>query len=397
MRNAAAALLGLASILNAGETGWVIRPQREAEAKALQEDWVGAAKLYGEAIARAHKNDCPYAEQLLVWSLQEHMQPLWKWGAGADGAGRGGLRDALHAMMGELDEERSGGLVSAHALAEQLVLRAIWTGDDRHLKDAAKVLAERAREDDVGKAAGAMNELARGVAALRGGRAAEGIPLVEGALATMAREGWTQWAIFAGTELAAAHLAAGKADAARDALGRVAKAYPDGGDIAIPVVWQAIVEARLKGAPAGVLAPYATVMEAHGKRGAVHPPPGQGEPGSTGGRNATSLLGRKLDGFSKRKPLMTAERTGDGFELRQRFDGRFKETFPYLHGVRHKGNQGLSLAYWGYAVALAKFDPTGTKADPSPAIWPDPFQAFYPLASGETYAVNKRGEVSVES
>ncbi len=380
----------------ASAQGWADRYIKEAEEKARADDFLGAAAIYAKSFERAQDNDDLETEARLGRSLRASFARLWKREAPPDGAGRGGLRETLFTLMKPLDAERGGAWLSAHLLAGQLLMRATWAGDFRYVAEAAKVLEARAGAKNPGLGAGTMLSYARGMLALEAKRDAEAGDSLSLAVETMVREGWSDLACFAGTELAALHVRTGKEGAASEVMARIASLCPAEGDPQLTEIWERVVKARLGGAPAAVRRPCEAALEAQRKAGSTGVPPGEEGEGATGGATATSLLGRRLPGLSKRKPIMQAVRSPAGFGLKTEFDDRFKFTQPYLPGVRHRGNQGISLSFFGAAVALAKFDLTGKEDDPRSYPLPSPFEAFYHLANGEEWRITKGGAVTVE-
>ena len=102
------------------------------------------------------------------------------------------------------------------------------------------------------------------------------------------------------------------------------------------------------------------------------------------------LHGKHVTHDPKGRPAIKAD------YAKGKLDGKYEKTQPYKHGVKHAENGGVTLSFWDGGVRLTMVDMEGRKGQPGEASQPDHLALFCPLAIGETWGVNKKGEVTVK-
>ncbi|MFI5402484.1 MAG: hypothetical protein ACHQ1G_06070, partial [Planctomycetota bacterium] len=147
-------------------------------------------------------------------------------------------RDACAEVMKALDPKRNGAYVSAHLLALEIVRAAIREGDDRHLAEAAAVLATPRKGQ--GACAATLAALAKGVVAARKGE--DGSAPLAGAFDGALKNGWLDLATYAGTELACAEKKRGREG---DTLKRLDEALVKNDDRALLQLRNALAAKRI--------------------------------------------------------------------------------------------------------------------------------------------------------
>ncbi len=370
---------------------------REGERLARAKKYEEAAAHYGKAIAKVQKKGDVFAEQRLFDSLHKALERVRPVRGGRKGMGGRTVKAALLAFMAELDPKRGGAFVSAHALAAALLYDATREGDPCAGGPAEAVLAHVVARPKRGQHARAMHRYAQGLVALKQKKNDEASTALGEALAAMAAGQWLYDAMHVAVELAVLRRALGDDAGAVKALETVETLVPrKDPDLFLGDVWSDLVRRRLAKAPEAVLAPHERL------RFWWHP----GTPGGRGGQGRShptgkdeSRLGAAWKRFSKRKALVTVVRDGYHFEVRYGFDKSFKEGVSpghFMRPYRKDRLDGVILWIWGWGVGLAGLDRTGLAGTPTEPWEPTPFQAVYMLATGETWSINKKGEVSIQ-
>ena len=336
-------------------------PAAEVKRLAAEGKTVEAARFAGTWLADAQKRG-NLLEEESAWKALRDV-PL----------SSDAYRDACAEIMKSLDPKRNGAYLSANLLALELVRFSIRNNDDRHLADAAAVLAKHARGS--GSFGSSLAHLAEGVAAARRGEKDAVRPLKD-VFEWALLNGWLELAIQAGTEIACEEKKAGRD---RDTLARLDKALKENGDRALLQLRRALAEARI---PERTIELDPGSVSAKGGRG--------GKGGAT-----ESAVGAAWKTFPDSKPLLTVERGESGFEIKPRFAGTPKAQQALGSGVRYWDGGGITLSFHGPGVALAMVDLTGRRGQPGESSQPQPWQFFYLLADGETWSVTKEGVVSI--
>lgn len=298
---------------------------------------------------------------------------------------------ALHALMMKLDAGRSGAFVSAHIIARNLLLDATRTGDSTYVADAAMVIGVHAKKKNISKCATAMKHYAD---ALTAENAEAATAAMGKALYIMRSEGWTYLTMHAAVEFAARTRDGKKAAAA---IEKVADLFPPDADPSLRSVFRGLVEKRLADAPKEVSDACAHVMAPHQGGMSASAAGGKGGKGGAGGAGGLAKVGDALPRYSSRKPLVTIKRTPDGFEMREGFDKSYRHTQKRKHGIKYHNDGGVTIGFWGNAVALKMLDPSGLNGPPGESsAAPRAYLAYYFLARKETWGFTKTGVVVIK-
>ncbi len=348
--------------------------------------YIEAVEICAEELKAAQKKkDLP--RQFAAWRTLDSREfhPL------ARGAKlRADHAKCLKLLMMKLDPKTTSGVCSAGQVAHALLFHASRTGDATHVAQAVEVVAAYAKLK-TGRHAKSMGDYATGMDLIAAGKAAEACRSLSAALGVAKSEGWSYTAVHIGTELAAAHLAAGAESEAKQALATTKTALDETKDRAVFQIWQSMVKTRLPDAPETVLAPFEASAEDFG---------GAGMAGAAGGRGGTPSSESKVGGawkkLSKKKPFVSVLRTGSGFRMTESFDKHFEKEKEFATGVKHVDDGGITVAYFDRGVALVMLDLRGNMGQPGEASEPGPFQFFTPLAEGETWGITKAGTIIVK-
>ncbi len=364
-------------------------------AKAAGKDPAKAGSLFGQAVAAAQKARDLQSEQAAADALEAWMDGLEPDASPTPSevthAGRADARTALAAVLRELEPQRNGAFVSAHAIAAELLADAVAIGDGGHVEAAAPVLVARARAPRSGRAARARGEWGGGGGGGgEAGRAGGGAP-GGGAGKAFAAEGWLGPAAWAATELAALRWKAKEAGMAAAALALATRLLGETSDKVVVQEWIRAVRARLEGIPDAALADF---------RKATGPFDGAASDGTAGGDagaggDGVSDVGRYLLKASPSEPFVTVTRARIDYEIRLAFDPSGRPNRPFTWGQDHWNQGGVTLAFAGSAVALRMVDLAGTRSQPSQRHRASRVRAFYLLAPDETWGVTKGGAVTV--
>ncbi len=339
-------------------------PAAQVRKLAGEGQCIEAARLAGGWLADAQERDDVLREQAAYEALR---------GVRPDEAQ---YRDACAEVMKLLDPKRNGAFVSAHLLALELVRAAVREGDDRHLAEAAAVLA--APRKDAGACAAALADLAKGVVAARKGEDAAA-PLGAAFDAAM-KNGWLNLATYAGTELACIESKLGRDGGT---LERLDEALLKSNDRSLLQLRNALATKRI---------PQSMVEM---KAGSVSAAGGAGGAGGAAGQHDKSAVGAAWRKQAATKPLLKVRRGEEGFVMEPGFPGGKKAERAFKTGVLHWNDGGITLALCGPGVSLAMIDLRGLDGQPGDSAQAGPWDLFYLLAPGETWSVTKKGVVSV--
>jgi hypothetical protein len=221
------------------------------------------------------------------------------------------------------------------------------------------------------------------------------VPLGE-ALDVALAEGWEELAVHVGAELAATWLMAGDVEKAKETLGRLAASLDESPERTFRVDATAVLNARLAGAPADVLAALPEWARSPAGPGSVSAAGGAGGIGGKGGGRDVSKVGAALARHPKAKPLVTVARKEKGWEIRQGFDPKFRATQPRDDLVKHHADGGVTVSFHRWSVGLAMIDPTGLSGQPGEGSHRSLARAFYLVGKGETYALLKDATVTIQ-
>src|SRR5262249_50516146 len=154
-----------------------------------------AAEALGLAAALAHKQGDLAGESRVADAFRETVGAL---PAGGEGFGR---RAALEVVMKKLDASRCGALLSAHALARELLLDATEAGDTEFVASASDVLsrAAGASKGKLGRCGAPLAKYGLGMKLIAAGKNKEAEAALDQALAAFAKERWIDLAVHAGT------------------------------------------------------------------------------------------------------------------------------------------------------------------------------------------------------
>lgn len=349
-----------------------------------------AADIYASALADAQKRKDLDAE----WRIAQSMRRApWD---------DTGAATALQRVMGALDAKRAGVCVSAHLCAGELVMLATRTGNRKHLGKAPRILAAFAKRPKTGACARAMATYAAGLAAASDGNYEDAAQQLEKAFDVALKQGWTDLAVYVGTERAAIALEQDAPAVAIAAMKRTAIAVPDASDRGLTFLWRTLVQNRLAGAPEEVLAPwkYATGGD-NTPGGSVSAKGGRGGRGGKGGRAGVNGGAPPLTPFEKfykkagsSKVLFSVRRAADGMLVGHGFDKKFAHTQPFQPQIRHHAEAGVVLAFWNTGVAVLMVEPSGRHGAPGESagdMLPPPFLGLHHLGKGETLQVTRAG------
>jgi hypothetical protein len=293
--------------------------------------------------------------------------------------------DGMASAMAALEATRSGAFVSAHLLAQQILLANTRSGSQAHTDVAARVVAAHAKRPGTGKCAQAMKKYGEGMLKLAKEERKAAVSPLEGALSVFCEEGWVDLATHAATELCALHLALEDVPAARKAMATAAKLVTSETD---PNV------IRLGGAPEEVLIDYHRAMEPF-QRITMSSAGGRGGRGGRAGEDDATEVGTVLKLWKGKKAILTIRRTDEGFLIRKGYDRSFKTVHPYQKGVTILGIGGIVLAFYGHSVALRRVDLVAGRGEPGGRSAPEFERAYYHLGRGETYTLTASGTVTV--
>lgn len=370
---------------------------RSAEDLAKSGSAVEAAEAYAVAMVAAQKANDLEAQERLMRSLERSIPRALTRGSST----RSGLAPATSILMSGLSPKRNGAFLSCGALAHWCILEATGSDDRAQLDDACNAAIAAAKVSKSGAYTKAMASYARGLQHAAKQEHGLACPLLQTALDKMTKEGWASSAVVVATEAAAAYLAAGQVRKAIAALESGAAAMKASGDQEVVRIWRLAVSKRLPDAGPNVLAPYTQAMEPLGKGGVAFAKGGKGGQGGRGGQGGAggaqeSKVGKAWKKLSKSKPFISVKRTADGYVIKQGFDKRFKATQPYAEGVKHHDDGGVTLSFWDGGVRLYMVDLEGRRGQPGESSLPTSFAFFTPLAIGETWSVNKKGDITIK-
>jgi len=329
-------------------------------AAARADDGSERARALGTRIAKAQKRNDLLEEQRLWISCREELAP-------ADS------RAVWAAIMEPLDAARGGAFVSAHLLAERLVLACVDGGDREHLDAATAVLEARAKAKGAGRHVALVLRLARAVAA-NGAGAAD-------VAAAAAKEGWPE---LAGYAAIATFQGAGAAkEDAKKAEDAAVAALIAANDPALAIAWAQPIKARLTTNAAAVSAVTRVMKEI----GAI-PVQMLGGNDRTGG--GTTELGRAWKRLGSRGTIATLARGKEGLDLAHPFE-KFEVKRAAEPGVKVHGHGGVHLALNRFGVAVRLLDVDGGAAPGDGSGVPGPFDLVHRLAAGETWTLTRSG------
>ena len=364
-----------------------------ARAERAADEPEKAATFYGQAVAAAQTLkdlllERKAADALEAWFAK--VEPR----TDVRRSTRPRAREVLAEVMAALDPKRSGAMVSAHALAAEVLADSVALGDGAHVEDAAKVLTAHAGSPKPGAAAAALARWAEGMAAEAHNDAAKADAALEAAAKTLAANGWLAQAASAATELAALRLAAQDDAKAAQALAIAAAAVRDDTDAAVIDAWILVAKGRLLGASPAALEPLTKVASVKRPAGAAMKG-GRGGNGARGGGGDVSSLGRLWSRLGPDKPVVSVTRDKTGLTIRPTYRTE-AVTLAVRDGQRTWEDEGgVTLLLAGPAVTFAMIDLSGLEAQPGDVPVPSRVRAFYLLAEGETWTVTKAGTVTV--
>jgi hypothetical protein len=355
-----------------------------------------AIELFGKAAAVAQTHKSLVLEQRAAEAIEALFQrtepPPDPSPANVTRAARPKARTLLAIVMGTLDPKRNGAYVSAHTLAAEVLADAVALGDGAHVEECAAVLAAHASTPNSGAAAAALSQWAEGMLAVKKGIPARAEGLLEAAVRTFAANGWLAQATSAATELAALHLAAKDDVKAAAALSLAAACVGPTSDLIVVQEWIRVVKGRLLNASPAALEPFTRTTA---------PFVGRGADGAAAGRvgemKALTDLGKVWGALMPSKPVVSVTRDRDMFVVKPPYPRKLPpEPLPFPRGERPWDDEGgLTLLFGGPAVALGQIDLAGGRGQPGEALAPSRVRAFYLLAPGETWTVQRDGAVLV--
>ena len=377
----------------------------DARALAARGDAPGAATRFGDALAAAHAAGDMQAEQEAADALQEFLDQRRIENitrrARASTPGEGAESDAaayawlLDAVMKKLDAKRCGAFVSAPVLARNMLLLATESGDLSLAADAAKVLAVHAGKPASGHAAGVVAKYAEGMKAAANSKPDQAAPLLDRAATEAQAAGWTDLALHATTEAAAAWHRAGddvKAAASVAAGATTLGATPNPNRVNM---WNAYAMKRLADAPDTVRKPLADLVAQAKGPNSVSAAGGRPGAGAPGGAEPVSDIGKLLPKLGKGKPVVSVKRVADGMQVRWITAMDDKDVRRFEDSVRIADAGGVTVALFDRSAALMMVDLKGTRGQPGEGSDPGIARAFYLLAEGETWSVTKDGVVTI--
>jgi tetratricopeptide (TPR) repeat protein len=373
----------------------------KAEAKAKADSLADAAEFYALAMKAAQKKKDLPAQERVQNSLRKAERDAQRKQRTPNARGSV-TAAALHGLLAGLDPKRNSAFLSRGPVSYACILAATTSGDRTNLELACTAAIAHARIAKSGAYAQAMASYAQGLLHAEKQEHAKACPALQTALDRMGKEQWAWTGVIVATEAAAVYLAAGDPDKATAALETGAVLMKANGDRAVAQVWRTAVTERLAGAPANVLTPYDKAVTPLMGAGGFSGKGGAGGAGGKGGRGGSgaksqSKVGAAWKKLSKKKPFITVKRTASGYEIKQGFDRGFKATQPYAKGVKHHADGGVTLSFWHGGVRLHMVDMEGRNGQPGEGSQPGSFTLFFPLAIGETWGVNKAGEVTFSS
>jgi hypothetical protein len=377
-------VLGISPLARAEDTIDSLLAKARSAGEAKQP--AAAAEAIGLAGALAHKSGDLAGESRVADAFREMTGAL---PAGGEGFGR---RAALEAVMKKLDASRCGALLSAHALARELLLEATEAGDTEFAASAADVLARAASasKGKLGRSGAPLAKYGLGLKLLATGKSKEADAALDPALAAFAKERWIDLAMHAGTELAALRRKAGDDQGASAALTTVGALFDATTDADLFQTWRSMIDVRLKDASPEVLAGFE-----HAKSffsGGTSVSAAGGAPGGAAGR---TKIGSALASLPKDKPVLTVRRSKEGFAIREGFDPKFDATKPAKGGTWFASDGGVILAFHGSGVCLWSIDLEAARGAPGGVSTREFLPALYSLGDGETWSVSKDGVVTV--
>ena len=254
--------------------------------------------------------------------------------------------------------------------------------------------AQHAKIPKVGHFATAMVDYAAGLLAVAGGDPAGAVDALQSPLDVMSKQGWAEPGVYIAVELAAACVAAERADEAVAALATAGDLLKSCGDRAIAQNFRAVATTRLEGAPEKELAAYEAAMEPFSGGGSVSAAGGAGAPGGNAGGVDISKIGRAWKKLSSKKPFLTVTRTQGGYLIRQTFDKDFRAEQPVQTGVKHHADGGITLSFWDGGVRLTMVDMRGLDGQPGESSERGAFVFFDPIPRGYSWCVTKKGRVT---
>jgi hypothetical protein len=367
----------------------------EVERARKVREWDKAARAVADAALGAQRQNALDLEMLAAAALQELLDAMGpEKPAGGGTTADVGPREVLAIVMKALAPARHGAYLSAHALATELLLRAIEQGDAAHLPAAQAVLVAFAASPKCGKAGPALKALAEAVQACRATDATGARKAFELALPLVKQGRWLRATLAAQLEWMALQVAEGDVAAAsatlQEAVGYLAPKQ-DGG---IARAWVTAARARLATAPEEVRGALDRAVEPYVGAGSAGAAGGRGGDGGSAGANV-SPLGRAWPKLPAEKPFATVKRAETGYDVRFSFDKKFAALHPVEAGQTTWDEDGLTLVFADGAVALRMLDMEGTAGQPGGRSDPSPAWGWYWLAPGETYGVTKSGTVHV--
>ncbi len=364
---------------------------REARDLVRNESFADGIRLYADALRLAEKGKDLPAQEHVVRGLQHEAASRMMRASEREDL----QRTAFLVLLDALDPKRNNVFLSRGHVAHALLLEATHSGGFRHVEAAAAAAKVHAKLKGSGAYAQAMASYGDGLLLVAADEPGEACPLLQDVLDKAVAESWTVLALYAGTELAAAHVKAKANAKAASALRKAATLLKVGGDRAIVGTWRGLVKSRLDGAAADVLAPFKEAVKPHGGGDASRSTGNSSGKPPSGGSRDRSKVGEAWKKLSKRKPFVTVQRTADGYAIRQSFDKKFAALQPFAHGVKHHGDGGITLSFWNRGVRLHMIDMTGRESPPGESSTPRGFLLFHTLARGETWGVNKAGGVVI--
>lgn len=364
---------------------------KQARDLIRQESLADGVRVYAAALRLAEKKKDLPAQEHVVRSLMQHAG-----GTVLRSAERADLqRTALLVLLEGLDPKRNSAFLCRGQVAHALLLDATRTGAFQHVDAAAEATHAHAKLAKSGAHAQLMTAYADALVQVAAGEQAQACAALQKVLDVATAEGWKSLSIHAASELAAAHVKLKQEAKAAAALRKAGTLFQAGGDYAVAATWRTMLEKRLEGASDEVLAPYKEAVKPH-KGGGAAKSTGRssGKPPSGGSRDR-SKVGDAWKKLSKRKPFVTAQRSVEGYAVRQAFDKKFAAVQPYGLGVKHHTAGGITLSFWERSVRLHMVDMTGRETQPGEASSPRGLLFFHPLAREETWGVTKAGGVVI--
>lgn len=352
---------------------------------------IEAAEAYAAAFRAAQKQKDIGLQERVGESIQHEV---------ARGALKSSDRRDLHrrvllALLEDLDGKRNSAFLNPGSVAHSLLFMATRSADMASVELAAAAAKRYAGLPKAGSYARAMGEYGAGLVEVAKGAYGAACPKLQRAFDRCAAEGWATATVHVATELASSYLLAGQAHLTSETLGKTGEVLSASGDTSVAMTWRKLVEGRLADATGEVLAPYRKAMESFNRGSGAGSAGGAGGQGGRGGGRDVSKVGAAWKRLSSRRPFVTVARTADGYAIRQAFDKEFEAVQPFRHGVKHHADGGITLSFWDFGVRLHMVDLTGRRGQPGEASAPAWLVHFHPLARGETWGVDRLGNVTI--